>query len=108
MPPRALSLTGHDNPRRVLLPLGLAVCLSLFGDLTLYAVLPSQREVVGLSLASVGVMLGINRLIRLPGNPLIGARFDRVGRRRLFLLGMALGTCSTLGYGLVTGFLPFC
>ena len=107
MPPRALSLTGHDNPRRVLLPLGLAVCLSLFGDLTLYAVLPSQREVVGLSLASVGVMLGINRLIRLPGNPLIGARFDRVGRRRLFLLGMALGTCSTLGYGLVTGFLPF-
>ena len=107
MPPRALSLTGHDNPRRVLLPLGLAVCLSLFGDLTLYAVLPSQREVVGLSLASVGVMLGINRLIRLPGNPLIGARLDRVGRRRLFLLGMALGTCSTLGYGLVTGFLPF-
>ncbi len=107
MPPRSPSWTRYENPRRVLLPLGLAVCLSLFGDLTLYAVLPSQREVVGLSLASVGVMLGINRLIRLPGNPLIGARLDRVGRRRLFLLGMALGTCSTLGYGLVTGFLPF-
>ncbi len=46
------------TPRRVLLPLGLAVCLSLFGDLTLYAVLPSEREAIGLSLAAVGVMLG--------------------------------------------------
>ena len=27
------------TPRRVLLPLGLAACLSLFGDLTLFAVL---------------------------------------------------------------------
>ena len=95
------------SPRRVLLPLGLAVCLSLFGDLTLYAVLPSQRETVGLSLAAVGVMLGANRLIRIPSNPLVGALFDRVGRRRLFLLGMTLGALSTLGYGLVSGFVPF-
>jgi MFS family permease len=87
--------------------LGLAICLSLFGDLTLYAVLPGQRENVGLSLAAVGVMLGVNRLIRIPGNPLAGALYDRVGRRRLFLLGMVLGTLSTLGYGLVTGFIPF-
>ncbi len=95
------------HPRRVLLPLGLAVCLSLFGDLTLYAVLPSQRATVGLSLASVGIMLGANRVIRIPGNPLAGALYDRVGRRRLFLLGMLLGVISTLGYGVVTGFLPF-
>lgn len=95
------------TPRRVLFPLGLAVCLSLFGDLTLYAVLPSEREAVGLSLAAVGVMLGANRLIRIPGNPLVGALFDRFGRRRLFLLGMVLGVASTLGYGMVTGVLPF-
>ncbi len=95
------------TPRRVLLPLGLAVCLSLFGDLTLYAVLPSEREAIGLSLAAVGVMLGANRLIRIPSNPLAGALFDRFGRRRLFLLGMGLGVASTLGYGSVTGVLPF-
>ena len=97
----------HPSARRVLLPLGLAVCLSLFGDLTLYAVLPSQREAVGLSLAAVGVMLGANRLIRIPSNPLIGVLFDRVGRRRLFLLGMVLGVLSTFGYSLATGFWPF-
>ena len=39
-------------PSRVLMPLGLAVCLSLFGDLTLYAVLVTQLDEVGLSLAA--------------------------------------------------------
>ena len=33
-------------PSRVLLPLGAAVCLSLFGDLTLYAVLVTQLDAV--------------------------------------------------------------
>lgn len=91
----------------MLTPLGLAVCLSLFGDLALYASLVTQIEEVGLSLGAVGIMLGINRLIRIPGNPLAGMLIDRLGRRRLFLLGMLLGTLSTAGYGLVRGFWPF-
>jgi len=44
-----------------MVPLGLAVCLSLFGDLILYVVLITQLDVVGLSLAAVGVMLSVNR-----------------------------------------------
>jgi MFS family permease len=91
----------------MLVPLGLAVCLSLFGDLTLYAVLATQLEEVELSLAAVGVMLGVNRLIRIPGNPLTGALLDRWGRRRLFIFGMLLGFLSTASYGLVRGFWPF-
>jgi len=91
----------------VLLPLGLAVCLSLFGDLTLYAVLVTQLDVVGLSLGAVGIMLGVNRLIRIPGNPLAGTLFDRWGRRRLFITGMVLGVLSTASFGLVRGFWPF-
>jgi MFS family permease len=95
------------NPRRVLLPLGLAVCLSLFGDLTLFAVLVSQLDVVGLTLGAAGVMLGIHRLIRIPANPLAGLLYDRYGRRPLFLVGMVLAVLSTAGYGLVHGFWPF-
>jgi hypothetical protein len=32
------------KPARVVVPMGLAVCLSLFGDLTLYAVLVTQLD----------------------------------------------------------------
>lgn len=88
-------------------PLGLAVALSLFGDLTLYAVLVTQLDVVGISLGAAGVMLGINRLIRIPGNPLGGLLLDRWGRRRLFILGMSLGVLSTAGYAFLRGFWPF-
>lgn len=95
------------TPARVLIPLGLAVCLSLFGDLTLYAVLVTQLDVVGLSLGAVGIMLGVNRLIRIPGNPLAGLLFDRWGRRSMFIAGMLLGVISTASYGLVRGFWPF-
>jgi len=94
-------------PSRVLTPLGLAACLSLFGDLTLYAALATQLDVVGLSLEAVGVMLGVNRLIRIPGNPLAGLLFDRWRRRPLFITGLLLGVLSTASYGLVRGFWPF-
>ncbi|NOX61591.1 MAG: MFS transporter [Chloroflexi bacterium] len=100
-------MTISHSPSRVLWPLGIAVTLSLFGDLTLYAVLVTQLSVVGFSLAAAGVMLGVNRLVRIPGNPVGGLLLDRWGRRRLFLLGMALGAISTLAYAFVYGFWPF-
>jgi len=89
---------------RLLLPLGTALALSLTGDSTLYAVLPNQFAVVGISLGAVGVMLGANRLIRIPGNLLAGVLNDRLGRRRLFLIGLALGILSTVSYSFVHGF----
>ena len=85
---------------RVLLPLGLAISLSLPGDQTLYAVLPTKASAVGISLALVGLLLGVNRLIRIPGNPIAGLFYDRLGRRRLFLLGMLLGALSTASYAI--------
>lgn len=96
----------NRSQRELLLPLGAAVALSLTGDSTLYAVLPNQAEVVGVSLGTVGVLLGVNRLVRIPANPLAGILNDRLGRRRLFLLGLSLGILSTLAYGLVRGFWP--
>ncbi|MBN1661726.1 MAG: MFS transporter [Anaerolineae bacterium] len=91
---------------RLLLPLGTAVSLSLAGDSTLYAVLGSQADALGITLGAVGLLLGVNRLIRIPANPVAGALNDRYRRRPLFLLGMALGTLSTVAYGLVRGLWP--
>jgi MFS family permease len=82
------------------------LALSLIGDSTLYAVLSNEIAVVGISLGAVGVMLGANRLVRIPANPLIGTLYDRSRRRSLFLLGLFLGILSTLSYSLVRGFWP--
>ena len=43
---------------RFLIPLGMAISLSLPGDQTLYAVLPTQASNIGISLSMVGVLLG--------------------------------------------------
>jgi MFS family permease len=52
----------------------------------------------------VGVLLGVNRLIRIPGNPIAGLAYDQFGRRRLFLLGLLLGTLSTASYAIAQSF----
>lgn len=91
---------------RLLLPLGAAVALSLTGDLTMYAVLANQIDVVGVSLGMVGVLLAVNRMIRIPGNLVAGALNDRFRRKPLFLTGLTLGILSTLSYSLAYGFWP--
>jgi MFS family permease len=89
------------------LPIGLSVALSLFGDLSLFAGLVTQLGVVHLSLAEVGVILSVHRLVRIPGNLLVGSLQDRLGRRGPFVVGMILAVLSTAAYGLVSGFWLF-
>jgi MFS family permease len=88
----------NPHQKRTLLALGMGISLSLPGDQTLYAVLPTQAGAVGISLGAVGVLLGVNRLVRIPGNPIAGRLYDRLGRRPLFLVGLGLGILSTLSY----------
>lgn len=86
--------------------IGLVVCLSLFGDLSLFAVLPTHYEDIGLSFVNIGITLSIHRLIRIPGNPLAGFLVDRWGRRKPLLFGMVFAVLSTTGYGLLSGLIP--
>ena len=72
---------------------------SLLGDSTLYAVLPSSYASAGIAATAVGLILSANRLVRLLTNSLVGSGIDRMGRRRPFMLGMALAVASTLAYG---------
>jgi MFS family permease len=81
----------------------LGTALSLIGDSTLYAVLPTHTNQAGIALASVGIILSANRLIRLVFNSLAGSAYDRLPRRGLFVLALFIGSLSTALYS-VRGF----
>ena len=83
---------------QVLLPLGIAMILSLAGDLTLYAVLPTYAATRAYDLATVGLLLSANRLVRLGSNPLAGLLYSNARRRGYVLAGFGFGTLSTLLY----------
>jgi len=94
------------DPAKVLLPLGLGTALSLFGDATLYAVLPTHTVDAGITLATVGVILSANRLIRLFLNRPAGIAYDRFPRRWLFIPALIIGSISTAIYAATSGFWP--
>jgi len=106
VPPVGLVSSVSVNPAQVLLPLGLGTALSLMGDATLYTVLPTHTAEVGITLVSVGLILSINRAIRLLVNNLAGSAYDRWPRRRMFIPALFLGAVSTAIYALAQGLGP--
>lgn len=94
------------HPRQVLFPLGLGTALSLMGDGTLYTVLPTHTADAGIALSSVGIILGINRAVRLLLNGPAGLAYDRFPRRWLFVPALFIGAISTAVYAATHGFWP--
>lgn len=99
-------LSHPVKPARVLWPLGLGTALSLMGDATLYTVLPTHTAQAGIAFASVGLILGVNRAVRLVFNGLAGTANDRWSRRWLFVGALFAGAISTAIYALGRGFWP--
>ncbi|TFH38062.1 MAG: MFS transporter [Anaerolineales bacterium] len=101
-----IELESGPSPRRVLLPLGLGTAISLLGDSTLYTVLPqaSIAASVGVTLTMVGILLGINRLVRLLSNPIAGILYDRLPTRRLMITSLFIGFISTTILAIGRGF----
>ena len=93
----------HTN--HIVTILGVGVVLSLLGDNTLYTVLPNPEIAAqtGLSLTMVGVVLGINRLVRVVFNPLAGSLYDRMPRRGLMVASIGIAVLSTSFYDLARG-----
>ena len=94
------------HPRKVLFPLGVGTALSLMGDGTLYTVLPTHTAEAGIALSSVGIILGVNRAVRLFLNGPAGLAYDRWPRRRLFVPALFIGALSTVVYAATRGFWP--
>jgi MFS family permease len=83
---------------------GIGTCLSLFGDASLYAVLPTHTAEAGVAVASMGILLSANRFVRLALNGPAGMAYDRWRRRPLFVATLFVGALSTAIYALTQGF----
>ncbi|MFB9330206.1 MFS transporter [Paenibacillus aurantiacus] len=89
--------------RIVGLSLVTAVCLT--GDSMLYIALPIYWENVGLTgLWQVGILLSINRLIRIVLGPLLGWLSSRIPRTSNLVIALILSGVITVGYGFAHSF----
>ncbi|MDQ8737174.1 MFS transporter [Paenibacillus sp. LHD-38] len=80
-----------------------AVCL--LGDTMLYVVLPIFGEQFGIqSLWQVGVLLSMNRFVRIPIHPLIGWFYSKYQIKMGIIIAILLTVMSTFCYGWLNGF----
>jgi MFS family permease len=82
---------------------GMIVALAQTGDSLLYAVLPLYADAFGVSLFTVGILLSLNRWVRLVANSLVAMIGNRFGPRWLMILAAVTATISTLGYVVAPG-----
>lgn len=81
----------------------LALAFASFGDAFLYPFLPVNFDEVGVPLAWVGVLLSVNRFVRIVSNSLIVHAFARYGLRTIMVIAVSLAIMSTVGYGFASG-----
>jgi DHA1 family multidrug resistance protein-like MFS transporter len=86
-------------------PVYASVVLSFasLGDAFLYAFLPQHAISWGIPVVWVGLLLSINRLIRILFNPFVLVLFARYGVRQVTIVASCTAILSTMGYGLGWG-----
>ena len=77
--------------------------LALVGDALIYAVLPVHAEAFGINLVWVGVLLSVNRFLRVFAYGWIAGFGQRFGLRRMCIAALLAAIISTALYGLATG-----
>ncbi|SFM30554.1 Predicted arabinose efflux permease, MFS family [Paenibacillus sp. 1_12] len=94
-----------DNPKRHVTMMALVTAVCLMGDSMLYIALPIYWRELGLaSLWEVGILLSVNRFVRLPLSPLIGILYARMDKRWGLMISVILAFLTTTSYGLLSGF----
>lgn len=93
-----------DGAKKVTI-MAAATAVSLFGDSILYLVLPLFWREMGLTaIWQIGVLLSVNRFIRLPLNPYIAWIYKHISFRTGFTAAMILAAFTTFAYGALQGF----
>jgi MFS transporter, DHA1 family, multidrug resistance protein len=93
-----VNMQENDSDIKAAVFASLALAFAGFGDAFLYAFLPVNHSLVGVPAVWVGVLLSINRFVRIISNGIMVHLFDRYGLRLVMIGGAALAIVSTLGY----------
>ena len=83
-----------------------ATCLAIvwFGDAVIYVVLPLYALAFGFDALTVGVLLSVNRVVRILGYGWVAPLARAYGTNVLTAAACTTAALSTLAYGLVPGF----
>ena len=96
----------HRSKKNVVFA-GITVAFSLFGDMAMYTVLPVYYGQLGLSPIQVGLLLSVNRWIRLFTNTAAERLLSRYNKGLLFSAALATGALLALTYGAAPPFFLF-
>ncbi|WP_062049209.1 MFS transporter [Bacillus sp. JCM 19034] len=97
-----------DTSQKSVITISLVTALCLIGDSMLYIALPIYYREVGLeSLWEVGLILSLNRFIRIPVNPWVGLLYRKFSLRSGVLLAVLLSIITTIGYGTLNGLIAW-
>ncbi|MBL0385603.1 MFS transporter [Tumebacillus sp. ITR2] len=98
----------NNQGRRDVVTIALITAICLFGDSMLYVVLPIHWRDGGLtSLFEVGLLLSVNRFVRLPLNPFVTWLYQRISLRTGMAIAIVIAGITTAGYGLGKGFVAW-
>ncbi len=84
-----------------------AVGLSLFGDMLIYVVLPVEAAALGFSPMQVGVLLSVNRWVRLISNGSARRVLERRNTTSTLSAALCVGAASTMIYAFSPPFILF-
>lgn len=103
--PLVVLKTSESTTRQNTLLAATTVAIASLGDSFLYAYLPSNHQNIGISTLWVGILLSINRFIRLFFNGWIAFGLTQFGVRKSILLAAMLASICTISYGLFSSVL---
>lgn len=94
----------NTTAKKPVIVIALVMAACLLGNEMLFIVLPLYWEFFGLiAIWQVGVLLSVNRFIRIVTNSLIAKFYEKVSPRTGILLAVVLAISSTFSYGYLKG-----
>ena len=100
-----IKLNPSKTPPLPILVTSLSVSAELLCDAMLYVVMPSRPELWHLTIAQVGILLSINRLVRLLTNPLSSVFVERYGVYTPFRISLLASLGVLVAYAFSKNFI---